>query len=44
MTVMVATLKGIESAFGSNLERLAAIKTKYDLDNFFRLNNNITPG
>ena len=34
---------GVESAFGKNLERLAAAKKAYDPDNFFRLNNNITP-
>jgi hypothetical protein len=35
---------GVESAFGKNLKRLAEAKKKYDPDNFFRLNNNITPG
>jgi FAD/FMN-containing dehydrogenase len=34
---------GVESAFGKNLTRLNEIKTKYDPDNFFRLNNNIAP-
>ena len=34
---------GVESAFGKNLARLARIKAKYDPDNLFRLNNNITP-
>lgn len=34
---------GVVSAFGQNLTRLAAIKAKYDPDNFFRLNNNIIP-
>ena len=34
---------GVDSAFGRNLVRLAAIKATYDPDNFFRLNNNITP-
>jgi FAD/FMN-containing dehydrogenase len=29
--------------FGANLERLAAIKRKYDPTNFFRLNQNIKP-
>jgi len=34
---------GVESAFGKNLKKLAEVKAKYDPDNFFRLNNNITP-
>jgi FAD/FMN-containing dehydrogenase len=34
---------GVESAYGKNLKRLGRIKAKYDPDNFFRLNNNITP-
>ena len=34
---------GVDTAFGRNLRRLAEIKRKYDPDNFFRLNNNITP-
>jgi hypothetical protein len=34
---------GVETAFGRNLRRLAQVKAKYDPDNFFRLNNNITP-
>ena len=34
---------GVDSAFGRNLRRLAEVKAKYDPDNFFRLNNNITP-
>jgi hypothetical protein len=34
---------GVDSAFGRNLQRLAAIKAKYDPENFFRLNNNIVP-
>jgi FAD/FMN-containing dehydrogenase len=34
---------GVDSAFGRNLRRLAEIKATYDPDNFFRLNNNITP-
>jgi len=34
---------GLDSAFGRNLARLAEVKRKYDPDNFFRLNNNISP-
>jgi FAD/FMN-containing dehydrogenase len=33
----------IANAFGSNYDRLKAIKKKYDPDNFFRMNNNIMP-
>jgi hypothetical protein len=33
----------VESAYGRNLRRLAEIKHRYDPDNLFRLNNNITP-
>jgi len=33
----------INSAFGPNLPRLAAIKKKYDPSNFFRVNYNIKP-
>jgi len=33
----------IRIAYGANLERLAALKQKYDPDNFFRLNPNIKP-
>ena len=38
-----ATDVGVASAFGRNLKKLAQIKKKYDPNNFFRLNNNITP-
>jgi len=34
----------INTAFGPNLPRLAAIKRKYDPANFFRVNYNIRPG
>jgi hypothetical protein len=33
----------IRSAYGVNYGRLAALKKKYDPDNFFRLNPNIKP-
>jgi FAD/FMN-containing dehydrogenase len=33
----------IAAAFGSNYERLTKIKSKYDPDNFFRVNQNIVP-
>ena len=32
-----------EDSFGSNYQRLIDIKTKYDPDNFFRMNANIKP-
>jgi FAD/FMN-containing dehydrogenase len=31
----------VKSAFGANFSRLAAVKKKYDPDNFFRVNQNI---
>jgi FAD/FMN-containing dehydrogenase len=31
------------AAYGENLQRLAEVKQRYDPDNLFRLNNNITP-
>jgi hypothetical protein len=34
---------GVDSAFGRNLKRLAEVKAKYDPENFFRVNNNISP-
>ena len=37
------TTVGVDDAFGRNLSRLREIKAKYDPDNFFRVNNNITP-
>ena len=34
----------VNEAYGSHYDRLAAIKTRYDPDNFFRVNHNIKPG
>jgi FAD/FMN-containing dehydrogenase len=33
----------VKSSYGKNYERLAKIKTKYDPENFFRVNQNIVP-
>jgi len=33
----------VKKTYGDNYERLAAIKKKYDPDNFFRVNQNIQP-
>jgi FAD/FMN-containing dehydrogenase len=33
----------VHTAFGPNLQRLAAVKKKYDPSNFFRVNQNIRP-
>jgi FAD/FMN-containing dehydrogenase len=33
----------VNSAFGSNYEKLARLKKKYDPDNFFKINQNIKP-
>ena len=33
----------IRSAFGANHARLVEVKTTYDPDNFFRVNQNIRP-
>jgi len=38
-----STTVGVDDAFGRNLTRLREIKAKYDPENFFRVNNNITP-
>ncbi len=34
---------GLEYAYGGRLGRLRALKDRYDPDNFFRMNNNVTP-
>ena len=34
----------LRASYGANYERLRAIKNKYDPTNFFRLNQNVTPG
>jgi FAD/FMN-containing dehydrogenase len=34
---------GLRAAYGAKLERLAALKRKFDPTNFFRMNQNITP-
>ena len=39
----IETEEVINTAFGPNLQRLAAIKKKYDPTNFFRVNYNINP-
>jgi FAD/FMN-containing dehydrogenase len=33
----------VEGAYGANYARLAEVKAKYDPENFFRINQNITP-
>ena len=33
----------VEAAYGENYARLAKIKTKYDPDNLFHVNQNIQP-
>jgi hypothetical protein len=33
----------VKATYGGNYERLASIKTKYDPENFFRVNQNIPP-
>jgi hypothetical protein len=35
--------EGVRAAYGREYERLAALKEKYDLTNFFCLNHNIRP-
>ncbi len=34
----------MRSAFGDRYDRLVAVKTEWDPDNLFRLNQNIAPG
>jgi hypothetical protein len=34
---------GVQMAYGSNLERLVSLKSKYDPTNFFNSNRNIQP-
>lgn len=34
----------VQAAYGENYARLASIKSKYDPDNFFHINQNIKPG
>jgi hypothetical protein len=33
----------VVAAYGDNYGRLAAVKAKYDPDNFFRANQNVAP-
>jgi len=33
----------VRAAYGANLDRLAAVKSKWDPENFFRINKNIAP-
>jgi FAD/FMN-containing dehydrogenase len=33
----------LPAAYGENFERLRRVKTRYDPDNFFRVNRNIPP-
>jgi FAD/FMN-containing dehydrogenase len=33
----------VEAAYGSNFERLAKLKKRFDPDNVFRVNQNVAP-
>ena len=33
----------VRAAYGANLDRLAAVKARWDPENFFRVNKNIAP-
>jgi hypothetical protein len=33
----------VRASYGDNYERLARVKAAYDLDNVFRLNQNVEP-
>jgi len=33
----------VQATFGENYQRMVKVKTKYDPDNFFRLNQNVKP-
>ena len=39
----IAAAEFIQAACGDNFPRLAEVKNRYDPDNLFQLNNNVTP-